>query len=130
MLEFLGVNKIITLDIHAPAVTGATTAKVCFEDHEASFIACDFFEKELPLNEPICVVAPDAGAGKRAKNFQKSMNERGMDAELAFIHKERLKANEVAQVTLIGDVKDKTCIIIDDMTDTAGTLCKAAGELK
>ena len=58
------------------------------------------------------------------------MNERGLDAELAFIHKERLRANEVAQVTLIGNVEDKTCIIIDDMTDTSGTLCKAATELK
>ena len=43
MLEFLGVNKIVTLDIHASAVTGSTTAKVCFEDHEASFVAVDFF---------------------------------------------------------------------------------------
>jgi ribose-phosphate pyrophosphokinase len=51
MLEFLGVNKIVTLDIHAPAVTGSTTAKVCFEDHEASFVAVDFFEKELPRGE-------------------------------------------------------------------------------
>ena len=58
------------------------------------------------------------------------MNARGMEADIAFMHKERMRANEVAETTLIGDVKGKTCIIVDDMTDTAGTLCKAAAELK
>ena len=58
------------------------------------------------------------------------MQERGVDCGLAMMHKERMKANEVASVTVIGDVTNKTCVIVDDMTDTAGTLCKAASELK
>ena len=130
ILEFLGVDNIVTLDLHAIAIQGSVTAKVCFEDHQAAFVAIDFFEKELGRGAELAVVAPDAGAAKRAKSFQMNMVERGFDASLAFMHKERMKANQVAEVFLIGDVKGKDCLIVDDMTDTAGTLCKAASELK
>jgi ribose-phosphate pyrophosphokinase len=69
ILEFQGVNKIITFDIHASAVTGCTTSKVSFDDYETGFIGIDWFLKNLSAGDNICVVAPDAGAAKRAKTF-------------------------------------------------------------
>jgi len=80
----------------------------------------------------VCIVAPDAGAIKRAKAFQQHFEFHGYENEigLALMHKERKQANVVDSVTVIGDVKGKTCILVDDMSDTSGTLCKAASELK
>jgi phosphoribosylpyrophosphate synthetase len=66
ILEFMGVNKIITLDLHANAVAGSVTAKTVFEDYEAAFTAIDFFMKEIKDKKDLCIVAPDAGAAKRA----------------------------------------------------------------
>lgn len=72
------------------------------------------------------VVAPDAGAMGRAKQFYKHFAWHGFDqVGLAMISKERKEANKVDNVTLIGEVKGKKCIIVDDMIDTAGTLCAA-----
>ena len=68
ILEFQGVNKIITFDIHASAVTGSTSAKVSFDDYETGFIGIDWFLKNVKGGN-LCVVAPDAGAAKRAKTF-------------------------------------------------------------
>ena len=128
----MGVNKIVTLDVHAPAVTGSVTANVCFEDYEAGFTAIDFFLQEIPGDKSdVCIVSPDAGAVKRATSFQKNFEFHGFEGKIsvAMMHKERKEANKVESMTIIGTVKDKICIIVDDMTDTSGTLCKAATEL-
>lgn len=123
------MNKIITFDIHATAVTGCTTSKVSFDDYETGFIGIDWFLENVKGGD-LCVVAPDAGAAKRAKTFQSQFEWHGRDVGLALMHKERKQANVVESATVIGDVRGKTCIIVDDMVDTAGTLCKAAKELK
>jgi ribose-phosphate pyrophosphokinase len=70
------------------------------------------------------IVSPDAGGVKRAKAISDKLN-----VDLAIIHKERKKANEVDSMTLVGDVKDKTCILVDDIADTCGTLALAAETL-
>jgi len=70
------------------------------------------------------IVSPDAGGAKRATSIAD-----GLDLGFALIHKERARPNEVSRMVLVGDVKDKVCIIVDDMADTCGTLVKAAEEL-
>ncbi len=71
--------------------------------------------------DDLMVVSPDVGGVARARELAKRIN-----APLAIVDKRREKAGEVAEMTVIGDVKGKTCIIVDDICDTAGTLCKAA----
>ena len=85
----------------------------------------------------ICLVSPDAGGVYRVNSFEKKLkkhlilkNEKTFDVSITIITKQRLKANEVEQMTLVGDVKGYDCIIIDDMIDTGGTLCLAAKTLK
>lgn len=78
-------------------------------------------------------MSPDAGGMHRAHDFHKSFEYHGFGEDqvgLAMIHKERKAANVIGSMQLIGDVKGKTCIIVDDMIDTAGTLCEAAKVLK
>jgi len=69
----MGTNKIITLDVHAPAVTGSVSPKTVFEDYEAAFTAIDYFKKEISGDKSnLCIVAPDAGAVKRTKSFHQN----------------------------------------------------------
>ena len=85
----------------------------------------------IPNKDELCVVSPDAGGMKRAKSFHSNFSVHGHDkVGLAMISKERKEANQVDSMILIGNVKGKTCIIVDDMIDTAGTLCAAAKLLK
>jgi len=90
--------------------------------------------KEIKDKEQLCIVSPDAGAVKRTKQFHSNFEYHGFEGKIgmALMHKERNyeKANTVDSVIVIGTVKNKICIIVDDMVDTAGTLCAAAGELK
>ena len=87
--------------------------------------------KEIKDKSNLCIVAPDAGAIKRAKAFQKHFEYNLNDqVGIAFMHKQRTKANVVDEAMVIGDVKGMDCIIVDDMVDTGGTLCKAADELQ
>ena len=108
------------------------SAKTAFEDYEAGFTGINWFINNIKDKSEICIVSPDAGAIKRAKTFHANFEASGFKDQigLAMMHKERKVANVVDSVTVIGDVKGKTCIIVDDMIDTAGTLCKAASELK
>jgi glycosyltransferase involved in cell wall biosynthesis len=77
------------------------------------------------------VISPDAGGVYRAKDFRDGLHQfYGVDSGLAMIIKQRLRANSIARMDLVGSVDGCDCIIVDDMIDTAGTLCKAAGELK
>ena len=132
ILQFMGVSKIVTLDLHAIGTTGAIGTQCAWYDFEAAFTALDFFEQEIPDKTKLCIVAPDAGAIKRAKKFHENFESRGYEGQIgiAMMHKERKVANQVEESIVIGDVQDKICIIIDDMSDTSGTLCKAANELK
>jgi ribose-phosphate pyrophosphokinase len=133
ILEFMGVNRIITVDLHCLQAQGFVSNKVVFDDYEGAFAGLSYFldSSVIPNKDEVCVVSPDAGGMKRAKAFHGHFGYHGYDqVGLAMISKERKQANQVDSMTLIGDVKGKTCIIVDDMIDTAGTLVTAAKLLK
>ena len=117
LLVAAGVDRLITMDLHADQIQGFFNVPL---DHlYASTVFLPYIKK---LNLPDLVIAtPDVGGAKRANNYAKYLN-----VPLVLCHKQRAKANVVANMTVIGDVKDKNVILIDDMVDTAGTITKAA----
>jgi ribose-phosphate pyrophosphokinase len=117
MLEAAGADRVLTMDLHAGQIQGFFQKPV---DHmTALFILTQYFA-DLGLSD-LVVVAPDAGRVKLNKKFASKIG-----AELAILDKER-PAQQVAEIGyVIGDVKGKTAVIVDDMIDTAGTLCAAA----
>ena len=117
LLSVAGVDRIITMDLHADQIQGFFDVPV---DHlYASNVFIPYIKS---LNLPDLVIAtPDVGGAKRANNFAKYL-----DVPLVLCHKQRAKANVVADMTVIGDVQDKNVILVDDMVDTAGTITKAA----
>lgn len=117
LLTVAGATRIMTMDLHADQIQGFFEIPV---DHlYASAIFVDYV-KSLNLDN-LTIAAPDMGAAKRAKNYANHLG-----AEVIVCYKERKKANEVAEMTLIGEVEGRNVILVDDMVDTAGTLCKAA----
>jgi ribose-phosphate pyrophosphokinase len=120
LLSAAGVTRLITMDLHADQIQGFFEVPV---DHLfASTIFLPYIE-QLKTDESLDLViaAPDTGGTKRANAYAKYL-----DADLAICYKQREKANEIASMTVIGNVEGKDVIIIDDMIDTAGTLTKAA----
>lgn len=117
MLMAAGVDRIMTMDFHADQIQGFFEVPV---DH---LYASTLFLKEIEKlpSENIVIAAPDVGGAKRANSYSKRLN-----CGLALCHKHRKKPNEIAEMTVIGDVSGKDVLIIDDMCDTAGTLTKAA----
>lgn len=117
MLMAAGVDRVMTMDLHADQIQGFFEVPV---DH--LFASTLFFNEMKALdNGNLVMAAPDAGGAKRANAYAKKL-----DTGLAICHKHRKKANEVAEMTVIGDVAGKDVILVDDMCDTAGTLTKAA----
>ena len=117
MLETAGVDRIMTMDLHADQIQGFFEKPV---DHlYASTIFLPYIQSIDTGN--LIMAAPDAGGAKRANSYSKKL-----DVGLALCHKQRKVANEVAEMTVIGDVRGKDVILVDDMVDTAGTLTKAA----
>ena len=117
MLETAGVDRIMTMDLHADQIQGFFEIPV---DHlYASTIFLPYLQTIDTGN--LIMAAPDAGGAKRANSYAKKL-----DLGLAMCHKQRKVANEVAEMTVIGDVTGKDVILVDDMVDTAGTLTKAA----
>lgn len=117
LLMAAGVDRVITMDLHADQIQGFFDVPV---DHlYASSVFIPYIQS---LNLPDLVMAtPDVGGAKRANNYAKYLN-----VPLVLCHKQRAKANVVESMTVIGDVKDKNVVLIDDMVDTAGTITKAA----
>jgi ribose-phosphate pyrophosphokinase len=123
LLSTAGVHRIVTLDLHASQIMGFFNTLV---DHLfASPILVEYIES-LKLKD-LVVVSPDVGGVSRARAFAKRLNE----APLAIVDKRRshFEKNSVEVLNIIGDVKDKTCVLVDDIIDTAGTMSKAASML-
>lgn len=117
MIQLVSADRIITMDLHTNAIEGFY--KIPLDPLSSHRI---FIEHIKQLNLPdLCLCSPDFGGIKRVKNYKKHLN-----ADMVVINKERLKPNQVSHMEIIGDVKGKNVIIVDDLVDTAGTLCKAA----
>ena len=117
LLTAAGATRVMTMDLHADQIQGFFEIPV---DHlYASTLFVDYIQS-LKLDN-LTIASPDMGGAKRAKNYAGHLG-----ADVVIAYKERKKANVVEEMFLIGDVKDKNVILIDDMIDTAGTLCKAA----
>ncbi|MEJ6775837.1 MAG: ribose-phosphate pyrophosphokinase [Crocinitomicaceae bacterium] len=117
MLMAAGIDRIMTMDLHADQIQGFFEVPV---DH--LFGSTIFYPEIEKLNNGnLIMAAPDAGGTKRSNSYAKRLN-----VGLAICHKQRKKPNEIAEMTVIGDVAGKDVILVDDMCDTAGTLTKAA----
>lgn len=122
MLQTAGVDRVLTVDLHADQIQGFFN--IPMDNIYGSPILLDDIEKQDYDN--LMIVSPDVGGVVRARAIAKQLN----DADLAIIDKRRPQANEAQVMHIIGDVEGRTCVIVDDMVDTAGTLCKAADALK
>ena len=117
LLTTAGATRVMTMDLHADQIQGFFEIPV---DH--LYASAIFVEYINSLNlDNLTITSPDMGGAKRAKNYANHLG-----ADIAICYKERKKANEIAEMTLIGNVENKNVILIDDIVDTAGTLCKAA----
>lgn len=118
ILTTAGMSRIITIDLHASAIQGFFNIPVIHLNGNKIFIE---HIKENKI-EDITIVAPDQGAVRRASDFCKAFP----DATFAMINKKRIKPNEIHSMELVGDVSGRNVVIVDDMADTLGTMCKAA----
>ena len=123
MFSSVGIDRVLTVDLHSETIQG-------FFDMPADNVyATKLMVEDIKSNNPknnIVVVSPDVGGVVRSRALAKQLN----DADLAIIDKRRGAANQSEVMNIIGDIKDKVCIVPDDIIDTAGTLCNAAKALK
>lgn len=122
MIASVGANRVLTVDLHADQIQGYFDLPVD-NVYASPVLLGDIWRHEY---QNLVVVSPDVGGVVRARALAKQLD----DAELAIIDKRRPRANEAKVMNIIGEVEGRTCILIDDMVDTAGTLCKASGALK
>lgn len=120
ILTSAGADRVLTMDLHAAQIQGFFDIPV---DHlYGAPILAKYFKKKM--DENWVVVSPDVGSVGRARNFASRV-----DASLAIVDKRRPKANAIEVMNVIGDVKGKCCVMLDDMIDTAGTICQGAQAL-
>ena len=122
MLTSAGVDRVLTVDLHADQIQGFFDIPVD-NVYASPILLGDVWRKKYPN---LLVVSPDVGGVVRARALAKRLD----DADLAIIDKRRPKANVSQVMNIIGEVEGKNCVLIDDLVDTAGTLCKAADALK
>lgn len=122
MLSVAGADHIITMDLHASQIQGFFDIPV--DNLYAEPAVLKWIKENISEWRNSIIVSPDAGGAKRVTSIADRLN-----VEFALIHKERKKANEVASMVLVGDVKDRVAILVDDMADTCGTVCHAAEKL-
>ena len=121
LLTTAGIDRIVTMDLHADQIQGFFEVPV---DHlYASTVFVEYI-KSLGLDN-LVMAAPDTGGTKRANSYAKHLN-----VDMAICYKQRKVANKIENMTLIGDVEGKDVVLIDDIIDTAGTICKAAEIMK
>ncbi len=122
LIQAAGASRVLTLDLHAGQIQGFFDVPV---DNLYATPVIFNYVRELLGGESVTVVSPDPGGVERARAFAKRLQ-----AGLAIIDKRRLRANEVAEMRVVGEVAGEHAIIVDDIVDTAGTLATAAGALK
>ncbi|MBL4679208.1 MAG: ribose-phosphate pyrophosphokinase [Pseudomonadales bacterium] len=122
MLSSVGIDRVLTIDLHADQIQGF------FDIPVDNIYATPVLLLDIERNEydNLMIVSPDVGGVVRARAVAKQLD----DADLAIIDKRRPKANQSEVMHIIGDVEGRTCLLVDDMVDTAGTLCAAADALK
>lgn len=123
LIETAGVDRVLTLDLHAAQIQGFFDIPVD-NLYASPVFALDIEHHFKGQLQDVMIISPDVGGVARARELAKRIN-----APLSIVDKRREKAGEVAGMTVIGDVTGKKCIIVDDICDTAGTLCKAAETL-
>jgi len=123
MITVSGADRVLTVDLHADQIQGFFDLPVD-NIYASPILLSDIWRHKEGDN--MMVVSPDVGGVVRARALAKMLD----DADLAIIDKRRPKANEAKVMNIIGDVKGRTCVLIDDLVDTAGTLCQAANALK
>ena len=121
MLQAVGVQRLLTMDLHADQIQGFFDIAVD-NVYAAPVLLADLDKQKY---DDLLVISPDVGGVVRARAFAKRL-----ECDLAIIDKRRPKANVSEVMNIIGEVKDRSCVIMDDIVDTAGTLCKAAQALK
>jgi len=121
MISSVGVNRVLTIDLHADQIQGFFDLPVD-NVYASPILLGDIWRQEYPN---LMVVSPDVGGVVRARAMAKHL-----EAELAIIDKRRPRPNEAKVMHIIGEVEGRTCVLIDDLVDTAGTLCQAALALK
>jgi len=121
MLTVVGVNRVLTMDLHSDQIQGFFDIPVD-NIYSTPILMGDIWKQNY---DNLMVVSPDVGGVVRARAVAKRL-----ECELAIIDKRRPKPNVAKVMNIIGDVKDRTCLIMDDMVDTANTLCEAANALK
>jgi len=122
MLTSVGTDRVLTVDLHAEQIQGFFDIPVD-NVYASPLLLADIWRQKYP---DVIVVSPDVGGVVRARALAKRLD----DADLAIIDKRRPKANQAEVMHIIGEVAGKTCVVMDDMVDTAGTLCQAAAALK
>lgn len=122
MIDVAGVDRLVTIDLHADQIQGFFNIPVD-NVYASPLTLADIWQHQM--RHDLIVVSPDVGGVVRARAIAKRL-----DADLAIIDKRRPRANEATVMNIIGDIEGKCCVLVDDMVDTAGTLCAAAGALK
>ncbi len=122
MISAAGCDRVLTMDLHADQIQGFFDIPVD-NVYASPILLGDIWRQRY---DDLMVVSPDVGGVVRARAIAKRLD----DAELAIIDKRRPKANVAQVMNIIGDVEGRSCVLVDDMVDTAGTLCKAAAALK
>ncbi len=120
MMVGSSIERILTMDLHAAQIQGFFDIPVD-NLYASPVFALDIQNEFKGRMDELMVISPDVGGVARARELAKRIN-----SPLAIVDKRREKAGEIAEMTVIGDVTDKVCLIVDDICDTAGTLCKAA----
>ncbi len=122
MISAVGTDRVVTIDLHADQIQGFFDIPVD-NVYASPLTLADIWQRQS--SDPMIVVSPDVGGVARARAIAKRL-----DADLAIIDKRRPRANVATVMNIIGEVEGKCCVLVDDMVDTAGTLCTAAGALK
>lgn len=123
MITAAGADRVLTMDLHAAQIQGFFDIPVDNLRGNPAFVK--YYSEKFENTEEIIVVSPDVGSVSRARAFATKLH-----MGLAIVDKRRERANQCEVMNIIGDVRGKTCILFDDMVDTAGSLCNAAKAIK